>query len=62
MKRRIKNTILKTVTAIMAVLFIVSATALDSPSRIPLVVCSIAEAWLLLFMYANRKAKWVVES
>ncbi len=56
MRRRVKNTIIKTVTAIMAILFILSAGCLDTPNtNVPIIVCFISEAWLLLFVLANAK-------
>lgn len=56
MRRRVKDAIIKTVTAIMAILFILSAGCLDTPNTyISIVVCVISEAWLLLFVLANRK-------
>ena len=51
-----KNKILKTITGIMAVLFIVSASALDSNTYIPNFICAVSEVWIVLFMIANRKA------
>ena len=48
-----KILILKAINWIMAVLFIVAATALDSPSRIPIAVVIICEVWFVLFMLAN---------
>ena len=52
---RIKNKILKTITVIMAVLFILSASALDGDTYIPHIICAISEAWVVLFLIANRK-------
>lgn len=55
-----KNKVLKTITGIMAVLFIVAAASLDSNTYIPYIICAIAEAWFVLFLIANRKkvASW----
>lgn len=50
-----KNLILKTITAIMAVLFVLSAACLDSDTYIPHIICVVAEAWFVLFLIANRK-------
>ena len=50
-----KNRILKTTTVIMAVLFLLSASAIDSNTYIPHIVCAISEAWIVLFLIANRK-------
>lgn len=50
-----KNKILKTITVIMAVLFLLSASALDGDTYIPHIVCAISEAWIVLFLIANRR-------
>ena len=49
----VKNFILKTITTIMAIIFIISACALDSHSWIPGILCAVSAAWLALFCYAN---------
>ena len=51
-----KNKILKTITGIMAVLFILAASSLDSNTYIPHIICAVSEVWLILFLLANRKA------
>jgi hypothetical protein len=51
-----KNRILKSITGIMAVLFVLAASALDSNSYIPYIICAVSEAWFVLFLLANRKA------
>ena len=51
-----KNKILKSITGIMAVLFILAASALDSNTYIPHIVCVVSEVWIVLFLIANRKA------
>lgn len=58
-----KNKILKTITGIMAVLFILSASGLDANTYINHIICAIAEAWMILFLIANRKAlkTWMKE-
>ena len=50
-----KNKIIKTITVIMVVLFLLSASALDGDTYIPHIVCAISEAWIVLFLIANRK-------
>ncbi|MBE7053870.1 MAG: hypothetical protein E7391_06330 [Ruminococcaceae bacterium] len=52
-KSKIKAFVLKTITKIMAVVWLLSMTALDSESSIPVVACFISLAWIALFMYAN---------
>lgn len=52
-----KNKILKTITIIMAILAIVSASAVDSDSNIPLILLFASLLWMILFIYANRKSK-----
>ena len=51
-----KNKILKTITGIMAVLFLLSASALDGNTYIPHIICAVSEVWVVLFLLANRKA------
>ena len=50
-----KNKILKSITGIMAVMFILAASALDSDSYIPHIICAVSEVWFILFLLANRK-------
>ena len=58
-----KNKILKTITRIMAVLFFLAASALDSNTYIPHIICAVSEVWIVLFLIANRKAlkTWMKE-
>ena len=51
-----KNKILKTITGIMAVLFLLSASGIDANTYINQIICVIAEVWIVLFLIANRKA------
>ena len=51
-----KNKILKSITGIMAALFILAASGIDANTYINYIICVIAEAWLILFLIANRKA------
>ena len=51
-----KNKILKSITGIIAVLFILAASAIDSNTYIPHIICAVSEAWIVLFLIANRKA------
>ena len=53
LRRKIKNCILKTVTWIMGFTFLLAASAIDSPSWIPTVLCIISAGYLLLFDLAN---------
>lgn len=59
-KSRLKNRIIKTVTFVMAVLFILATTAADSEWIVPKVVMIATEIYLLLFLIANRdiKIRW----
>ena len=50
-----KNKVLKTITGIMAVLFIYAAAGFDSNTYIPSIICAVAEVWIALFLIANRK-------
>ena len=56
-----KNKILKTITGIMGVLFLLSASGLDANTYINQIICVIAEVWIVLFLFANRKAlkSWI---
>ena len=53
-KRKAHNFILKSITWIAGILFLLSACAIDSPSWIPTIVCVVSMAWLGVFAYANR--------
>lgn len=56
MRRRVKNAVIKTVTAIMTILFILSAGCLDTPNtNVPIIMCFVSVTWLLLFVLANAK-------
>ena len=59
--RKIKNAFVKAFTVFMAVLWLVSATALDSFSNIPLIVFMVTGAYLALFIYANRDTEIEME-
>lgn len=49
-----KNTIIRIITLLMAIMFIVAVTAIDSvPNTIPVVMCLVSLGWWLLFMLAN---------
>lgn len=50
-----KNTIIKTITFIMALVFIVGTCAVDSvPNTIPVIMCFGSLGYFLLFMLANK--------
>lgn len=53
MRRRIKNAILKAITAIAGTVFVLSACMLDSESYIPMILCMASGLWLSAFAYAN---------
>lgn len=50
-----KNKILKGITAVAAVLFLISVCFLDSESNVPCIVCVVCLVWIALFMIANRE-------
>lgn len=54
-KRERKNKILKTITFIIAVLFLLSASGIDADKYINYIVCVISLAWCVLFLLTNRK-------
>ena len=56
-KRKIKNFILKSITWVASILFLLSACALDSESMIPSIVLLVSMGWLALFIYAN--SEWI---
>lgn len=51
-----KNKILKTITFIMAVLFVMAASGIDADAKANYIVCVVSLAWGCLFLLANRKA------
>ena len=56
MKRhRFKDRLLKAITAVMAILFILSASALDSVSPVPAAVCFVSVSWLCLVTVATER-------
>lgn len=50
-----KNNILKTITAVAAILVFAGMCGADSDSLIPSVMMCLGMAWLALFGYANRR-------
>jgi hypothetical protein len=53
-KNKIKRFVLKTVTGIAWIVFILSICALDSPNFVLPVVClAVSMAWLAVFSWAN---------
>ena len=53
-KRKAHNFILKVITAIATILFVISAMALDSASIFPAVVCIICLLWLVVVSWATE--------
>ena len=54
-KAKIKNTILKTISTISVLIAVLSISALDSPSILPLVTLWASMGWLALFTIANTR-------
>ena len=50
-----KNIILKAITTITTILFILSCAAADSDSWIPMITAVICLAWLVPFVWVNRE-------
>ena len=50
-----KNEILYTINIIVAIVFCVFATALDSESNIPFIICVVCAIWMVLMLIANFK-------
>lgn len=53
--RRIKNTILKTITWVAVIGEILAICAIDSASIIPIIVAVICLVWIALFFIANAQ-------
>lgn len=54
-KFNMHDCILKLITTIAALGFIVSACIIDSKSLIFAIICFICEGWILLFYFANKE-------
>lgn len=54
-KRKLKNKILKVTITLAVVAFFIFATALDSQSNIPFVICLVCMLYIGVFAYANRE-------
>ena len=52
---KMKNEILQAINIIVAIVFCVFATALDSESNIPFVICVACAIWMVLMLIANFK-------
>ncbi|EEP28234.1 hypothetical protein [Shuttleworthella satelles] len=55
MKRRLHNTILRSITALAAAAFVIGAMLLDSESLIPAAMVMGGIVWLTLFYYAQER-------
>ena len=55
MRRRTKNRLIKATSIFAIVAGTLFATALDSGTMIPAIVCGLCAVWLLLVCYANIK-------
>lgn len=53
-KRNRKNVILKAITTVSAIVFLVSVMSIDSESYIPYYTASISLLWIILFVIANK--------
>lgn len=54
-----KNKILRFITALMAVTFVVGASAVDSPNNnIPFAMCIVSLVWIGLFLLSNNDASF----
>ena len=53
MKRKTKNAILKSITAVAGTAFVIGALAFDSEGNIPVIMCAASLAWLVPFVYIN---------
>lgn len=55
MRRKIRNTILRTITALAAATCVIGAMLLDSESLIPTAMVFCGIVWLGLFYYAQER-------
>lgn len=54
LRKKIKNFVLRTITTIASAGVVLSAGCADSPnSNVPLIICIVCLAWIVLFCYAN---------
>lgn len=51
--RKIKNALLRIITLLAALIFIMSVCAIDTDSWWPLIITAVSLAWLGLFYYVN---------
>ena len=51
----VKNIVLKTITWIMAIAFILAACAVDSESIIPAIICGVSLTWLVPITLINHR-------
>ena len=54
-RRKVKNFILKAITAVATFTFLLGACSLDSVSTVPMVMCAGSLLWLIPFAFANRE-------
>jgi hypothetical protein len=55
MRRKAKNRLIKSISIVAIVAGTLFATALDSGTMIPAIVCGLCAVWLLMVCYANIK-------
>lgn len=53
-KNKTRNKILKTITAISVIIFILSICSVDSKTWMPCITAIISLVWISLFTYANK--------
>lgn len=61
MKRKlnkIRVAVLKLITTIATIALLIAGCALDSESKLPLIICSVCLGWLLLIFIANKGDDW----
>ena len=49
-----KNFVLKTITVVMVIIFIVAGSSIDALSWQPTIWCAISLAWIVVFCIANN--------
>lgn len=49
-----RKTVLKTISLIMGIVFLLGMISIDSDSYIPVIMCMVSIAWFIPFLYANN--------
>lgn len=55
---KIRIAMLKLITTIATITLLIAGCALDSKSKLPMIICSVCIGWLLLIFIANKGDDW----